>query len=196
LRIHLFISVLRVSRVYQPFTTPTKAFLKLVIVLYSWKGEAGRVKDFSVTKQEYRNAMQSGGGILSNTVPTALYYPTDKCVIVTAAYLFYIVNGFCAGVRDRKTGRWKPDHGAVGFPISGLVINKTNRLMRYPAIPRIGDHLWFETTADPIETDVVLGIEALSRIPDELLERTAVIIERSKSNISSLPALTEVIHSI
>lgn len=154
------------------------------------------MKDFAATKQGNRNSMQNGDGILPNPVPPAPYYPTDKCVIVTATYIFYIVIGFCAGVRDRRTGRWETDHGAIGFPISGLVFNKTNRLVRYLAIPRIGDHLWFETTADPIKTDVVLGVEALNRIPEELLERTAAIIERSKFNNSGLPARTEVIYSI
>ena len=140
--------------------------------------------------------MRSRGGIFSNPVLPESRYSTDNCVIVTITSIFYMVNGVCAGVRDRRTGRWETDHGAVGFPISGLVLSKTNRLMRYPAIPRIGDQLWFETTADPIRTDIVLGIEALNHIPDELLKRAAAILKRSKSNTSDITERTEVTHLI
>lgn len=149
------------------------------------------MKDLSATNHGYRNFLRSGGSTLPNAVPPATNYSTDKYVIVTVTYVFYMVIGFCAGVRDRRTGHWETNHGAVGFPISGFFSNKTNRLVRYSAEPRIGDHLWFETTTDPIKTDVVLGIEALHCIPDELLERAAAIVERSKTDHSLVPVIRQ-----
>lgn len=80
-------------------------------------------------------------------------------VFITRNTEYHFRDGLCVAVRDRREGRWIPDHVALHRPVSGSLMFYPSGAIR-PSIgqPRLGEALFFATGGRDLVTSPLLEI--------------------------------------
>jgi hypothetical protein len=87
-------------------------------------------------------------------------------MFVTRNTEYFLVDGLCVAVRDRRTEQWLEGHLALGRELSGGVrILKNGEAIPVEAAPQVGEALYFSKGGRELITSVLCSVE---RPPREL----------------------------
>lgn len=85
-------------------------------------------------------------------------------LFVTRNTEYFLVDGLCVAVRDRRTGQWLDGHLAVGRRLSGGVkVLKNGEAIPIEAAPEIGEALYFAEGGRELITSALCRVDRPSR---------------------------------
>lgn len=92
-------------------------------------------------------------------------------LFVTRNTEYYLRNGLCLAVKDRRTNEWLDGHLAIGRQLSGGVrILANGEAIPVPAVPQVGEALYFAEGGRELITSVLCSVE---RAPQDLVQAFA-----------------------
>ena len=81
-------------------------------------------------------------------------------VYVTRNTEYHVRNRTCVGVLDRQSGGWLGAHFAIDLAVAGSIrFYDQGGMTASPALPRIGDSLYFECSGRDLLTSSVVSVE-------------------------------------
>lgn len=85
-------------------------------------------------------------------------------VFVTKNTEYHVRRQTCVAVRDRDSGTFLPVHFALNRPVSGSIrFFETGGLAAAPALPRVGESMYFEHAGRDLVTSAVVSVERPNR---------------------------------
>ena len=85
-------------------------------------------------------------------------------MFVTRNTEYFLVEGVCVAVRDRRTGAWLEGHLAVGRKLSGGVrVLKNGEAIPVEDAPQLGEALYFSEGGPELITSVLCSVERTAR---------------------------------
>ena len=85
-------------------------------------------------------------------------------VFVTRNTEYHVRQRTCVGVLDRISGTWIRNHFAVDRAVAGSIrFYDRGGMSASPALPRVGDSLYFEADGRDLLTSSVVSVERPSR---------------------------------
>jgi len=92
-------------------------------------------------------------------------------LFVTRNTEYYLRDGLCLAVKDRRTSEWLAGHLAVGRQLSGGVrILGNGEAIPVPSAPEVGEALYFAEGGRELITSVLCSVD---RAPQELVRQFA-----------------------
>jgi hypothetical protein len=108
--------------------------------------------------------------------------PSAYRVFLTRKSEYHVRSHVCFGVRDRRTGSWRPDHWALGCRLAGSITDSRGAMCSL-GTPAVSEPLCFLVDEAPHYTSAVISIEEReqlelpsrmrisARLYDELVQR-------------------------
>lgn len=88
-------------------------------------------------------------------------------LFVTRNTEYYLRDGLCLAVKDRRTNEWLDGHLAIGRQLSGGVrILANGEAIPVPSLPQVGEALYFAEGGRELITSVLCSVE---RAPQQLV---------------------------
>lgn len=85
-------------------------------------------------------------------------------VFVTKNTEYHVRRQTCVAVRDRESGDWVAAHFALNRPVIGSIrFFQTGGLSSAPALPRVGESMYFEDSGRDLVTSAVISVERPNR---------------------------------
>lgn len=85
-------------------------------------------------------------------------------VFVTKNTEYHVRRQTCVAVRDRDSGSFLQKHFALNRPVSGSIrFFDTGGLAAAPALPRVGESMYFEHAGRDLVTSAVVSVERPNR---------------------------------
>ncbi len=81
-------------------------------------------------------------------------------VFVTRNTEYHVRQRTCVGVLDRQSGQWLKGHFAIDRAVAGSIrFYDRGSMTASPALPRVGDSLYFEASGRDLLTSSVVSVE-------------------------------------